>query len=154
MSTNITLKVADEMSLKEVKLILIRKINMQPAEITDSRISGVFDGGDVGIYYPDQRSQQLCDEMYGVIPKTVINFGVDRRSTYSVSYGNILDGIIALVKTTHKDAIAAVEDRPFLRRLNGQITLYNNEGLFDASVVPQWRPRFDFEHAFKEKFER
>jgi hypothetical protein len=154
MSISITLKVAEVLSLEEMTKILIDRINMERVQTADHIIHGAFEGGNVAILKASEMTQQLCDEMYGVKPQTVIDFGVDKFAPYAVSYGNIFDGIIALVKVTHQDAIASEEDRPFLRRLNGQITLYNNGGLFDANVVPQWRPKFDFEHAFKELFER
>lgn len=154
MSTDIRLDVVDALQLKEAALILIDRINMNPVETNDRIIHGIFPGGSVSISNPTARSKQLCNELYGVTPQSGISFHVDKFAPYELSYGNILDGLIALVKATHKDAIAAVEDRPFLRRLNGQITLYNNGGLFDANVIPQWRSKFEFEHAFKEEFIR
>jgi hypothetical protein len=154
MSTNITLKIAEVLSLEEMFLVLVESINIQRVESTDQNIHAMFDGGDVGIRKASDMTQQFCDEMYGVKAQTVIDFGVDRFTPYATSYGNILDGVIALVKATHKDAIAAIEDRPFLRRLNGKITLYNEGGLFDANVRPQWLPKFDFEHTLKQVFER
>jgi hypothetical protein len=154
MSIDFHLDVVDKIPLKEAALILINRIDMKPFETTDRMIQGAFCGGSASVFYFSERSKYLCHELYGVTPQTGISFRVDKFAPYAVSYGNIFDGIIALVKVTHQDAIAAIEDRPFLRRLNGQITLYNNGGLFDANVVPQWRPKFDFEHAFKELFER
>lgn len=154
MSIDIHLKFADDMALKDAALILIERMHMTVVEDTDRIIQGVFKGGNVGVRKADARDQDLCDGLYGVIPKTIASFNVDKFAPYAVSYGNILDGILALVKATKGNAIAAVEDRPFLRRLNGQVTLYNTGGLFDSNVVPQWRPKFDFECAFKEQFER
>lgn len=117
-------------------------------------IRGSFRGGDVAIYHPDERPECLYDVMYAVKAKTLVSFGVDKFAPYTDSYGNILRGVVALVKATQADAIAAVEGRPFLRRIDGRVTLYNEGGLFDPHARLQWRPLFDFDHTLQERFER
>lgn len=154
MSISITLKIAEPISLEKLASMLDERIGLQITERSDEIIGGVFEGGDVSILKASPMTQRSCHEMYDVKAQTVVDFGVDKFSPYDVSYGNILKGVIALVKATQADAIAAVEGRPFLRRINGKVTLYNHGGLFAAEVRPQWRELFDFDHALQERFER
>lgn len=154
MSIDIHLIVEDRIPVHELALVLTRCIGMTPSEKYEDQIQGRFDGGSVTISHISEMLQKLYHEMYGITPKTSVSFHVDKFAPYETSYGNSLLGINALLKAACKDAFAAVEDRPFLRRINGNVTLYNEGGLFSDDAPPHWRPVFDIEHEFKERFER
>ncbi len=154
MSIDIHLNVEDRIPMNELALVLTSCIGMMTIEKGESQIQGRFEGGSVTISRISEMLQKLYHEMYGITPETSVSFHVDKFAPYEKSYGNSLLGINALLKATRKDAFAAVEDRPFLRRINGNVTLYNEGGLFSDEAPPRWRPLFDIEHQFKERFER
>lgn len=155
MSIDIHFEVMDELSLKVAASIFVNLIQAKiVVEDNNKIIQGIFNGGDFSIYHPTERGKQLCDELYGITPQTIIGFRVDKSHSAAVYYENILGSIIALVKATNGDAVACEEERVLLRRLNGKITLYNDSGLFDPDMKLNWRQKFDFDYAFKEKFER
>jgi hypothetical protein len=154
MSTNIYFECVDNLDYSEITKLLTQQTVITEFNLWNGRLCSRFAGGDMSGGVASERGAKLCEELYGVLPVTTISFGVDKFAPYETSHGNIFDAIICLIKATKLDAVAAINDRPFLRRIDGKITLFNEGGIFDADVIPQWRPKFDFVHDYQEKFVR
>lgn len=154
MSMSIDVNLKEAISAEEIYKILDGSVKWQSKKVEAIRMFGRIEGAGISITFPRGRRQELCDELYGVTPLVSIGFQPDKFAPYEVSHGGVFDSVVALVKATQGDVVVAEGDFAFLRRVNGQITLFNEGGLFDPEVSPQWRPKFDFPHDFKDRFER
>jgi hypothetical protein len=154
MSMSIHVELDEDISVEKAFEILSGSVKWITKTLEGPRTVGTIEGASVAITRSRPRGQELCDELYGIRPILSVGFRPNKFVPYEVSHSSAFDSVVALIKATRGDAVVTEGDSAFLRRIDGRVTLFNEGGLFDADVLPQWRPKFDFPHEFKERFER
>ncbi len=154
MSMSITVDLDEDISVEKAFEILNESVQWITKTVEGPRTVGTIEGASISIVPSRPRGRVLCDELFGISPLLSVSFQPNKFVPYETSHGPAFDSVVALIKATHGDVVVAEGDSAFLRRINGQITLFNEGGLFDSEVQPQWRPKFDFPHDFKDRFER
>lgn len=151
---SIDVELNEDISVEEAFEILDASVKWLTKMVEGPRTVGTIEGASIAITRSTPRGQDLCDKLYGVRPIISVGFRPEKFVPYETSHGAAFDSVVALIKATHGDVVVAEGDSAFLRRVNGQITLFNEGGLFNPEVLPQWRSKFDFPHDFKERFDR
>ncbi|RTL35448.1 MAG: hypothetical protein EKK53_24405 [Burkholderiales bacterium] len=156
MSLSLNVYLEDALNTEAVFAILSAAVPWSAVSRHDRRalIQGKIPGGCGSVLIADRQRQQLCLEMYGIRPHVYASFDPDKFLPYEEACVPVLDSIASLIKATHGNAVAAAGETPFLRRVDGTATLFNESGIFSADAGNRWRGKFDLPHDFKPRFER
>jgi hypothetical protein len=154
MSMSIDVRINQEITPEALVDIISNAAQWEPLERNQKWTCGRVEGASVTIVRKSPRGRALCLEMYGIEPIMLIGFAPDKFKPYEISHGAVFDCVVALVKSTQGDLVAAEGDYPFLRRVEGRVTLYDDGEIFSPEVRPQWRQKFDLPHEYRETFER
>jgi hypothetical protein len=101
-----------------------------------------------------EASREFCYRTFGIRPERAVSFDPSKEvDLYDQGQINMLNAVQALLLELPCDAAWLVEyDDCMLRRIDGDITLYNGSGVWSPGVEPDLLSRVIFPYQLEERF--